>query len=143
MFDGLLALPLGGFSALGLRTSLFDFFWLLAMIGSFGGSRPLASLHPGQSGGGTNSVGEGLGFVAFSRTLRRKGMRSEVRHLISEGPTKEAKMTASFSGAWRKELSVLLDHIETHPSHDLTAQRERVMVLRQLLSTAAAGRRAA
>lgn len=51
-------------------------------------------------------------------------------------------MTASFAGAWRKELSVLLDHIETHPSHDLTAQRERVVVLRQLLS-GTAGRRAA
>lgn len=51
-------------------------------------------------------------------------------------------MTASFAGAWRKELSVLLDYIETHPSHDLTAQRDRVVVLRQLLS-GAAGRRAA
>lgn len=43
-------------------------------------------------------------------------------------------MTASFAGAWRKELSVLLDHIETHPSHDLSAQRARVVVLRKLLA---------
>lgn len=50
-------------------------------------------------------------------------------------------MTASFAGEWRKELSALLDHIETHPSHDLTAQRTRVVVLRKLLEgeRAAAG----
>jgi hypothetical protein len=33
--DGLDALALGGFSALGLRTSRFDFFWLLAMVSPF------------------------------------------------------------------------------------------------------------
>jgi hypothetical protein len=75
-------------------------------------------------------------------TARRKGMRRHRAMLILVGPTKEAKMTESFAGAWRKELSVLLDHIETHPSHDLTAPRARVVVLRQLLN-GAAGRRAA
>jgi hypothetical protein len=43
-------------------------------------------------------------------------------------------MTGSFAGEWRKELSLLLAHIESHPSHDLTAQRERVVVLRKLLA---------
>lgn len=44
-------------------------------------------------------------------------------------------MSATFAGAWRKELSELLDYIETHPSHDLAAKRERVVVLRQLLGS--------
>lgn len=47
-------------------------------------------------------------------------------------------MTDSFVGEWRKELALLLDHIEHHPSHDLTEQRARVVVLRQLLAEAKA-----
>ena len=43
-------------------------------------------------------------------------------------------MTDSFANEWRKELRILLDHIETHPSHDLTEQRARVVVLSKLLA---------
>ena len=43
-------------------------------------------------------------------------------------------MTDSFVTEWRKELRVLLDYIETHPSHDLTEQRARVVVLNKLLA---------
>jgi hypothetical protein len=35
---------------------------------------------------------------------------------------------------WEKELKVLLDLIETHPSRDLTQERERVVVLHKLIS---------
>lgn len=43
-------------------------------------------------------------------------------------------MPDSFVNEWRNELRVLLDHIEKHPSSDLTDQRNRVTVLRQLLA---------
>jgi len=33
----------------------------------------------------------------------------------------------------RKELRVLLGRIEAHPEHDMTAERERVRVLRRML----------
>jgi hypothetical protein len=46
----------------------------------------------------------------------------------------EAKMTDSTVNEWRQELKVLLDNIEHHPSADLAEQRERVVVLRQLLA---------
>ena len=42
-------------------------------------------------------------------------------------------MTDSFVSEWRKELRILLDHIETHPTHDLTDKRARVVVLNKLL----------
>lgn len=45
-------------------------------------------------------------------------------------------MTDSFVSEWRKELRILLDHIETHPTHDLTEQRQRVVVLNKLLAEA-------
>jgi hypothetical protein len=35
---------------------------------------------------------------------------------------------------WEKELRVLLDLIEAHPSRDLTQERERVVVLEKLIS---------
>lgn len=47
-------------------------------------------------------------------------------------------MTDSVANEWRKELRILLDHIDTHPSHDLTAQRDRVVVLNKLLGEPAA-----
>jgi hypothetical protein len=47
-------------------------------------------------------------------------------------------MTDSFVSEWRKELRILLDHIETHPSHDLADKRARVMVLNKLLEERAA-----
>ena len=47
-------------------------------------------------------------------------------------------MTDTFVPEWRKELRVLLGHIETHPSDDLTAQRARVVVLNKLLAEAEA-----
>lgn len=43
-------------------------------------------------------------------------------------------MTDSFAKDWEKELRVLLDHIERHPTHDLTEQRARVVVLNKLLA---------
>jgi hypothetical protein len=43
-------------------------------------------------------------------------------------------MTDSFVDEWRKELRILLDYIETHPSHDLAEQRQRVVVLNKLLA---------
>jgi len=43
-------------------------------------------------------------------------------------------MTDSFAKEWEKELRVLLDHIERHPTHDLTEQRARVVVLNKLLA---------
>lgn len=42
-------------------------------------------------------------------------------------------MTDSFVSEWRKELRILLDNIETHPTHDLTDKRARVVVLNKLL----------
>jgi hypothetical protein len=42
--EGCEAFCLGAFSALGLRTSRFDFFWDLAMTESFAGGRPAATL---------------------------------------------------------------------------------------------------
>jgi hypothetical protein len=43
-------------------------------------------------------------------------------------------MTDSNVSEWRQELQVLLDQIEQHPSADLSEQRARVVVLRQLLA---------
>lgn len=43
-------------------------------------------------------------------------------------------MTDSFVNEWRKELRILLDHIETHPTHDLADKRARVVVLNKLLA---------
>ncbi|WP_191229084.1 hypothetical protein [Aurantiacibacter xanthus] len=34
----------------------------------------------------------------------------------------------------RKELKVLLDKVAAHPEHDLTAERERIAVLKQVLT---------
>lgn len=47
-------------------------------------------------------------------------------------------MTDSFVSEWRKELRILLDHIETHPTHDLADKRARVVVLNKLLEEHAA-----
>lgn len=47
-------------------------------------------------------------------------------------------MTDSFASEWRKELRILLDHIETHPTHDLADKRARVVVLNKLLEEHAA-----
>jgi hypothetical protein len=54
--------------------------------------------------------------------------------LAAPGQERSPTMTQSFEQDWRKELDLLLERIETHPSHDLTAERERVAVLRQLLA---------
>jgi hypothetical protein len=42
-------------------------------------------------------------------------------------------MTDTVASEWRKELRILLDHIETHPTHDLADKRARVVVLNKLL----------
>lgn len=43
-------------------------------------------------------------------------------------------MTDSVAAQWQKELRILLDYIDTHPSADLTEQRARVVVLNKLLA---------
>lgn len=43
-------------------------------------------------------------------------------------------MTESFVDDWRKELRILLDYIEAHPSQDLTEKRQRVVVLNKLIA---------
>lgn len=43
-------------------------------------------------------------------------------------------MSESTIGEWKKELRILLDHIQSHPSHDLTEQRGRIVVLNQLIA---------
>lgn len=41
----------------------------------------------------------------------------------------------SIHGAqWDKELSALLDQIQAHPSRDWSAERERVVVLKNLIA---------
>jgi hypothetical protein len=57
LLEGFEAFALGGFSALGLRASLFDFFWPLAMTRSFGGGRPLLALYPRRRRYDMNSFG--------------------------------------------------------------------------------------
>jgi hypothetical protein len=47
-------------------------------------------------------------------------------------------MIDSSASEWRKELRILLDYIDTHPSHDLTERRARVVVLNKLLGEHAA-----
>ena len=36
---------------------------------------------------------------------------------------------------WEKELRSLLDQVQAHPSRDLTAERERIAVLKNLMAT--------
>jgi hypothetical protein len=43
-------------------------------------------------------------------------------------------MTDASIGAWGSELKVLLDKIRNHPSADLTAERQRVIVLEKLIA---------
>jgi hypothetical protein len=43
-------------------------------------------------------------------------------------------MTDSFASEWHKELRILLDHIESHPTHDLADKRARVVVLNKLIA---------
>ena len=37
---------------------------------------------------------------------------------------------------WEKELRVLLDQLQAHPSRDATAERQRIAVLKNLIATA-------
>lgn len=43
-------------------------------------------------------------------------------------------MNESHIGEWTKELRILLDQIQSHPSQDLTEKRERVIVLNKLIA---------
>lgn len=43
-------------------------------------------------------------------------------------------MTDTIPQEWEKELRVLLDKIEAHPSADLSQERQRVVVLQKLIS---------
>ena len=36
---------------------------------------------------------------------------------------------------WEKELRVLLDKVQNHPSADLTAERERIVLLQKLIAS--------
>ena len=36
---------------------------------------------------------------------------------------------------WEKELRILLDKVNTHPSEDWTKERERIAVLKNLMAT--------
>jgi hypothetical protein len=42
-------------------------------------------------------------------------------------------MTVDARNEWEKELSILLDKVKNHPSADLSAERERIGVLQQLM----------
>jgi hypothetical protein len=37
--------------------------------------------------------------------------------------------------SWEKELRVLLDRIQAHPSRDATEERQRIAVLKNLIAT--------
>ncbi len=43
-------------------------------------------------------------------------------------------MTDTFREEWEKELKVLLGIIQDHPSRDTTKERERVVVLQQMIA---------
>ncbi|MES2096886.1 MAG: hypothetical protein V4459_09000 [Pseudomonadota bacterium] len=43
-------------------------------------------------------------------------------------------MNGSTIDEWHKELRMLLDHIQSNPSQDLTEKRERVIVLNRLIA---------
>lgn len=43
-------------------------------------------------------------------------------------------MTDASIAAWNSELKALLERISTHPSHDLTQERERVVVLEKMIA---------
>ena len=47
-------------------------------------------------------------------------------------------MTDASVEQWEKELQVLLERIRTHPSTDLTHERERVVVLEKLIEARSA-----
>ena len=44
-------------------------------------------------------------------------------------------MSALDTEPWEKELRVLLDQIQAHPSRDATAERQRIAVLKNLIAT--------
>jgi hypothetical protein len=46
----------------------------------------------------------------------------------------EADMGDSHIDEWKKELRILLDHIQAYPSHDASEKRERVIVLNKLIA---------
>ncbi len=43
-------------------------------------------------------------------------------------------MTDTIPQEWEKELRVLLEKIESHPSADLSEERQRVVVLQKLIA---------
>jgi hypothetical protein len=47
----------------------------------------------------------------------------------------EEAMGQSLESEWEKELRVLLQLIETHPSADMSKERERIVVLKNLMAT--------
>lgn len=44
-------------------------------------------------------------------------------------------MTEGLENEWEKELRVLLQLVEAHPSADMSRERERIVVLQKLLAT--------
>ncbi|AYJ84808.1 hypothetical protein D3Y57_01595 (plasmid) [Sphingomonas paeninsulae] len=53
---------------------------------------------------------------------------------IVRGLSMEVTMTDSLYDQWLKELKILLDKIEHHPSADLDVERDRVAVLTTLIA---------
>jgi len=43
-------------------------------------------------------------------------------------------MSEAYSAQWDKELKILLDKVAAHPSADLAAERERIVVLQKLIA---------
>jgi hypothetical protein len=52
-------------------------------------------------------------------------------------------MTQGLENEWEKELRVLLDLVQSHPSADMTRERERIAVLNSLIKGNARSRQPA
>lgn len=84
----------------------------------------------------TKRTAKADGQGGWPRRLGGTARRRAALPLHHKGTHQEDIMTQSFVGEWRKELRVLLDYIEAHPSHDLADKRDRVVVLNKLLADA-------
>jgi hypothetical protein len=51
----------------------------------------------------------------------------------------EEAMGQGIENEWEKELRVLLELVKSHPSADMSRERERIVVLRNLMATHQAG----
>ena len=46
----------------------------------------------------------------------------------------ESEMSSINGEQWEKELRTLLDQVQAHPSRDLTVERQRIAVLKNLIA---------